>query len=603
MAQTGAVQLLERRLLMSRLASIRAGDVDSSFGSGGRIVVDFGSGSESAEALAVQPDGKVVVAGSADGSLAVARYNADGSPDVVFGSGGSVRTGAATSSGGSSAMAIGAEGGIVVAGTAVATGGAAPGGASLAVVVVRYRPDGTPDGSFGVNGTATIDVSSWNDLPTDVLVQPDGKVLVAGYSTALELTKPQGGYFLLRLGADGSRDEGFGGGLVFGAVPHMTISRPEGLALQADGRVVLGVYASGDEPDPYTNFATVVRYDANGALDGSFAAAPVPRVTPVGVAVGADGRVLLAGTGVDADDGDFDLSMRRYQPNGGADEQFGAGGGTLTNFARGRSASDSGRVVDSDDTARASAVAPGGSIVVLSDVILGRDGEQVGLARYAPDGSLDRGFGDGGRVLDRFGTSPSPVDVAVGPDGDVLVLARVGVTDWAYQVSRYHGRAVPRFATLSNGTLRVHGTDGPDRITLGYSSAPTTSGVTFVDVTMNGVTQQYDPVKDSRISVRAGKGDDVVDAFLAQFYGSDVHAAFSVTLDGGPGNDEITASQYRSRLIGGAGDDIFMSQNFSNLARGDLILGGPGSDHATIDGAMGPGYRGDITRGVETVAF
>ena len=598
MAQTGAVQLLERRLLMSRLASIRAGDVDSSFGSGGRIVVDFGAGSESAEALAVQPDGKVVVAGSADGSLAVARYNADGSPDVVFGSGGSVRTGAATSSGGSRAMAIGADGGIVVAGTAVATGGAAPGGASLAVVVVRYRPDGTPDGSFGVNGTAIIDVSSWNDLPTDVLVQPDGKVLVAGYSTALELTKPQGGYFLLRLGADGSRDEGFGGGLVFGAVPHMTISRPEGLALQGDGRIILGVYASGDEPDPYTNFATVVRYDANGALDGSFAAAPVPRVTPVGVAVGADGRVLLAGTGVDADDGDFDLSMRRYQPNGGADEQFGAGGGSLTNFARGRSASGSGRVVNSDDTARASAVAPDGSIVVLSDVILGRDGEQIGLARFAPDGSLDRAFGDGGKVLGRFGTSPSPVDVAVGPDGDVLVMARVGVTDWAYQVARYHGRSVRRFATLSNGTLRVRGTDGADRITLGNSLG--TSGVTFLDVTVNDVTEQFDSSAVHRILVRAGRGNDVIDGWSG-FISPSGDSRFPVTLDGGPGNDEIKGSQYRDRLLGGWGDDTIIALDSNGGLYGDVVFGGPGQDQATVNPRRGPGEPGDVMRSIEEI--
>src|SRR5204863_1313165 len=114
--RTAAIEHLEFRLLMSRSASIHAGDPDASFGSGGRIVVDFETGSDSAETVAVQPDGKVVVTGSAGGALAVARYNVDGSPDASFGVRGVV-TGAIADASGGRALAFGADGDIIGAGT------------------------------------------------------------------------------------------------------------------------------------------------------------------------------------------------------------------------------------------------------------------------------------------------------------------------------------------------------------------------------------------------------------------------------------------------------------------------------------------------------
>jgi uncharacterized delta-60 repeat protein len=149
------------------------GSLDPSFGSGGTVTTDFGLGSGFGGALAVQSDGKIVAAGRAGSDFVLARYNGDGSPDAGFGSGGNVTT----DFGGvvfdaAFAVALQANGKIIVAGSAFSFPAAD-------FALARYNPDGSLDPSFGSGGKVTTDFGGF-DVAFGVALQPDGKIVAAG---------------------------------------------------------------------------------------------------------------------------------------------------------------------------------------------------------------------------------------------------------------------------------------------------------------------------------------------------------------------------------------------------------------------------------------
>ena len=152
------------------------GSFDASFGSGGKVVTDFGS--TVPFGMLIQPDGRIVLAGGADGSLdfGVARFNTDGSFDTSFDGDGKVTT----NFGGTAAAGYGVartpDGKIVVAGLKEFVGT----GFDYDFAVARYNEDGSLDTSFGAGGKVTTDFASTDDIPYSVTVQADGKIVVAG---------------------------------------------------------------------------------------------------------------------------------------------------------------------------------------------------------------------------------------------------------------------------------------------------------------------------------------------------------------------------------------------------------------------------------------
>ena len=205
------------------------GALDTTFGTAGRAAVDFG-GDDFGNAVARQADGRIVVAGvsTAEGAV-VARLRATGALDPDFGAGGRV-----TLPGGRTANAVRVQPDrkIVVAGT--------PAG-SLTMIVTRLLPNGSPDTTFDGDGTATIDFAIGSDFGNDVVLQPDGKIIVAGY------TAEDGDFAVARLNTDGSPDATFGtagkatasfGSAAFGNT----------VALQGNGRIVVaGQRTGGDD--------------------------------------------------------------------------------------------------------------------------------------------------------------------------------------------------------------------------------------------------------------------------------------------------------------------------------------------------------------------
>jgi uncharacterized delta-60 repeat protein len=361
-------------VLMSGPATAAAalGGLDPTFGSGGIRTDAVGSDSSvdtHANDVAVQPDGKIVVA---------------------------------------------------VASSTDVNGFSEPRGFTL----VRYNPDGTRDRTFGTNGVARAGFRGWLSSPTTLALQPNGKIVVAG-SAETEVVGPL--MAVARFGSDGRLDRTFSGdGRRLTEFDGCWGAAATGLAVGAGGRIIVGgsAYCRQDR------FA-VVRYTARGALDRSFSgdgkqtiAFRPPRnarhadARGYDLALQPDGKVIIVGN-VDFWGGHIGSQTRvavaRLRADGNRDLAFGSNGVLSTRFG-----------TSNADWAVASSVAlrPSGKIVVA--VRVSGDRDRFGLARYRPNGMLDSGFGDDGRVVTRFGTAASAYGVASLPDGKVIAVGASG---------------------------------------------------------------------------------------------------------------------------------------------------------------------------------
>ncbi|MFB7785810.1 calcium-binding protein [Streptomyces vinaceus] len=165
------------------------GSLDPTFSGDGMVTANFG-GTEFGNAVAVQPDGKIVAAGSGAVGVALLRYNADGSPDSGFGSGGRTSVHFPGDGGGANALALQPNGKIVIAGQADDPNSQEANDFGVA----RFNSNGTVDTGFGGDGFAATGFQDWDEA-RGVLVQPDGKIVAAGFGAgfAFALARYQGG--------------------------------------------------------------------------------------------------------------------------------------------------------------------------------------------------------------------------------------------------------------------------------------------------------------------------------------------------------------------------------------------------------------------------
>src|SRR6266540_2032037 len=182
----------------------RDGTLDASFGADGRVTTDF-AGASQAFSVAVQEDGKIVAAGQVslggDVDFALARYNRDGTLDASFGVGGRVTTDFGRSSDAALSLALQPNGKIVAAGTTLISGG-------FDFALARYNGDGTLDASFGTLGTVTTDFAGAGDVAFSVALQPNGKIVAAGRA----FISGGFDFALARYTSDGWLDASFGTG-------------------------------------------------------------------------------------------------------------------------------------------------------------------------------------------------------------------------------------------------------------------------------------------------------------------------------------------------------------------------------------------------------
>jgi uncharacterized delta-60 repeat protein len=419
----------------------------------------------------LQPDGKIVVAGSSGlevtqcgdngcvseshADAALARYNPDGTLDTSFSGDGKdmMDFGAAAD------VALQPDGKIVVVGTEGFTiCGDIWCDTFADFAVARYNADGTLDTSFSGDGTEVTDFGK-ADSASRVVLQQDGKIVVAGSSV-----DPSGNgaddFALARYNADGTLDASFSddgkqvtdfGGSDKGA---------HGLALQPDGKIVAVGRTSGDD------FA-IARYAVDGSLDTTFAGDGKQTTDLAGwdaasaVAIQDDRKIVVAGTtNAGAFVGDDDFALARYSADGSLDTTFSGDGRQNTNFGLGE-----------HDSANGIALQRDGKIVAVGSSTVGGG---FALARYAADGSLDVSFSGDGKQPTDFGHAAS--DVALQPDGRI-VAAGSGRGNFA--LARYEGGSEPPDITPPDTAITGAATGTTSNSTSTFSFSSSEAGSTF----------------------------------------------------------------------------------------------------------------------------
>ncbi len=298
------------------------GSLDTTFGTNGKVMIDFG-GSNNAYSSAIQPDGKIVIAGkggngSNNSDFALARYKSDGSLDTSFGPDGKIMTDFGISDAIDS-VAIQPDGKIVVLGH-VYYGGLF---VNTDLVIARYNSDGSLDNTFGTGGRIIADFGGGRDIGYSVVIQPDEKIIVSGgsfYGSPPSWTSYN--FFLMRYSTNGSIDTNFGtnGNIIadFGG----------SLAIQSDGKIILAGDMDG-------NFA-ITRYNSNGSPDTIFGTGG-NTITDFGgnddgnsVAIQSDGKIVVTGST------NYTSAVARYNQSGLLDTTFGIDGKVRTDFKENR---------------------------------------------------------------------------------------------------------------------------------------------------------------------------------------------------------------------------------------------------------------------------
>ncbi|MHC4575042.1 MAG: hypothetical protein ACYS76_13070, partial [Planctomycetota bacterium] len=426
------------------------GSLDTSFGTGGLVTTHFSS-SDCAYALAIHSN-RIIVAGSSGGDIALARYDLNGDLDTSFGIGGIVTTDFTSGNDYAYALAIQADGKIVVAGQTYTSD---PNGHDFALA--RYNSNGSLDGAFGASGLVTTDFdSSWEEA-CGLAIQAGGKIVVAGHSDSSD---PNQDFALARYNSDGSLDSTFDtDGLVTTSFSS-SWEEAYGLVLQADGKIVAAGSTDSGEPNGY-DFA-VARYNSSdGSLDTTFDSDGKVTTNFVGsnynyataITIQADGKLVVAGNsnrlGKNVKGVGYDFALARYQTDGSLDTSFGIGGAVITGFG------------SRDDHASAVVIQADGRITVAGDSDPYRVKPRIpdfALARYETDGMLDASFGTNGLVLTNFGpgTGDFARDAAIQDDGKMVV---VGYMKPHIATSTWEDFALARYEP--NGSLDTSfGTDG-----------------------------------------------------------------------------------------------------------------------------------------------
>ena len=387
-----------------------------------------------AEDVALQPNGQAVLVGTVpsavgnfDTDIGVTRLLFGGQPDPTFGALGTVRIPfdlGFTNDDGGQAVAVQGDGRIVVAGFASTSAN----GKDFAVA--RLLPDGSLDQTFGTKGLVTIPFTSGgsafaDDVAYDVAIQPDGKIVLAG-SARFD-------FAAARLNADGSLDTSFAGKgqttIVFGP-GGFDADEARAMAIQPDGKIVLAGFSDTNE---FQHDFALVRLNANGTPDSTFGGKGRASIgfdlggsnedKAFGVALQSGGQIVVVGS-AQVSFGGFgsnvsDMAIARFNPDGTPDQSFGTGGVQTVGFDLGGSFADEARdvLVQPDDkiviagsAERLFGSSTGGSFVVM---------------RMNSDGTFDTDFGTGGKTVVSVGTGSFFFGIAL-PGANAVTLQADG---------------------------------------------------------------------------------------------------------------------------------------------------------------------------------
>ena len=429
-------------LLLSTAAFGQAGTLDSSFNEDGieyTIVGYFDYAIDRPCAIQVLPDGKILVAGTDEeddfgSNFCLVRYTGDGEIDTSFDSDGTVTT--YETNGAAASMALYSDGRIVVAGYYLEN-------FVESFCLVRYLPDGRPDSTFDFDGLAITTTYPYDCEARSVAIQQDGKIVAAGSGDDQ--------IDVIRYNEDGSLDATFGNlGIV-----TMPGDQGRAVAIQPDGKIVV----AGTFNDGTTYRFFLIRLLDNGDLDTTFDGDGLVISEPGFVSnmiMEPDGKIIVTGPV------SYDFGLMRFLTDGSVDSTFGIDGIVLTDF-------------DGNNDYPSSIVRqPDGKVVAY-----GRTtdfGNEVAMARYLSNGTLDTLFGSDGLVITELGGADNYGNcITIQPDGKL-----VGAATWTFD---YYTGAIAVMRYLNDSCLNLSANFG---YTLSGSSAD------FSDQSIGADSWQWD---------------------------------------------------------------------------------------------------------------
>jgi uncharacterized delta-60 repeat protein len=415
---------------------------------------------------------------------------APGDLDSSFGTGGLVTTDFGGRGDFGLAVAVQPDGKIVTAGNSSAVGVF-----SVFFALSRHNTNGTLDTTFGSGGTVLTSFGGSLAAAADVVVQSDGKIVAVGLAN--------GDFGVARYNNDGTLDTTFGSGGGLVTTDFGGFDQANGVSLQADGKIVaVGLLG---------NAVGLARYNSNGSLDPTFGTGGKvitdATATPDGgydVAVTSNGKIVVGGG---TSFGASDFLVIRYNSDGSLDSSFGGSGIVTTDFG-------------GSDSAFAIALTADGKVTAAGERREAGPGSagDFALARYNSDGSVDSSFGSGGKVTTDFssGSSDTGEGVVIQSDGSITVAGiTTTASGTAFGVVRY---------TATGALDNAFGSGGKASASFG-----------------NPVNNAFDIAAqpDGKVVVAGGTGNFTpggTDFALARFLGTPT--AITVSIDVKPGSTD-----------------------------------------------------------------
>ncbi|MGL4231196.1 MAG: hypothetical protein ACRCWJ_07500 [Casimicrobium sp.] len=468
------------------------GTLDATWGAlspsgAGKVITSLENGTDSANAIAVQPDGKVLVAGFCrsstnfdpplqPGDICAVRYNANGTLDTTWNDTGKVITpGNARDTDAAQAIALQPDGKVLLAGYC-----------GLSFCALRYNNNGTLDTTWNDTGVVITPIGI-RDRANAIALQPDGKVLLAGY--CLNGTNPAGGsntnFCTVRYNVNGTLDTAWNG---TGTLIAVTTDYQEAnaMALQPDGKVLLAGSCVGATNSGFC----ALRYNTDGTLDTSWNGTGTV-TTPIGeegagnrayaIALQPDGKVVLAGQCYSNFATASAFCALRYNADGTLDTSWN-GTGTVITPINGDGNNAFGYAI---------ALQPDGKVLLSGGCGQGTNSRFCAL-RYNANGTVDTSWNGTGSVITAVGQAGGAWAIALQPDGKVLLaggcLNGVGPGGFGantdFCIARYDGGpfAYKACSLDIDGDNRTVATiDGliSTRVMLGMTDASVINGIDF----------------------------------------------------------------------------------------------------------------------------
>jgi uncharacterized delta-60 repeat protein len=411
------------------------GALDPSFSYDGKTMTNFVAGSDTARAIALQPDGKIVVAGSSavdetsPSAFALTRYNPDGSLDTTLDGDGKLTTLFARSADTLSGAALQPDGKLVAVGTT-------SNGNSDKFALARYNPDGSLDTSFGIEGKVATRVRGYDSFGYAVAVQSDGKIVVVGAAR----TPSNFIIALARYHSDGKLDTDFGDDGVQTSFIGNSVAIAYAMVIQPDAKIIIAGRAQNTTNSEFL----VARYNPDGSFDNSFDSDGIVTTDFDGgfedayaVSLRADGRIIVGGTTNNA--GVKSFAVASYNQDGSLDGTFDVDGKNTTRIG-----------TSSNSVVYGISAQPDGGVVAVGTSIGTGTNSDFLIARYGADGRLDSEFGDAGISNVEFTDNDSGYAVSLAEDGKIIAA---GSSASDFGVARYNTNGTPDNTFSGNGIL------------------------------------------------------------------------------------------------------------------------------------------------------